>query len=290
VRGYVSVEGALQIGRPTAATFSWFEPFAGGPQSFTRPAYTNLIGQDPSTDGVVLARSYYSNPLPIVDTSKAATSQMTMPLPTVRSRYSVTECPPGPSPPLLGQYLEIRDGSPQDLHNAMGRGVPDGKIDLCFEHLFADGRGGGALITDAPTTIYITGKSAQGIAIWLYDSYAIEPGHPVPSRAPLIPDGMQIVVTEAPTGASEAGYVGLEIAGRFSGSIYAPQSVVFVGGSSNPNIFNPDPRFQHVDLGNVVARFVYFGPGGTSSWPIGQNTDSSSNDSVKPTLTSWTTP
>jgi hypothetical protein len=164
-------------------------------------------------------------------------AQMT-PAAPMAAPYPGSDCSGNITLTTPGETREIVDGnvSPPDLS-----GPGDGKIELCLEYLQGDADDS-QVIFHAPATVYVVGKDAAGYAVNVQNLYGVPPGSLIPVTAPLIPDGVKLVVTE--TSEPVAGDVKI-ITERFAGSIYAPQSkVVF---------FNSNPHGTY-ELQDVVAR------------------------------------
>ncbi len=236
LQGTTGQVGQVQIGPAAKAPRRYSYGQAGdkpGP-------WTRRIGSNGATDGVLLAENAWG----LGTTSVTEPSVAVMaPLGTVATApYPASQC----DKPLIvpmGTTAEIADGDTLDLDPR------EGQIGLCVQYLVTGWGAGSGVLFRAPATVYVTGKDRDNTAVHVKEIWAVDPGHVVAAAAPLIPDGVKIIVTKAPKG-EKAGRIQMLLS-RFSGSIYAPESYLLIYPGGNGRMSE-----EKQVIGHIVAKDI----------------------------------
>ncbi|MDP3723092.1 MAG: hypothetical protein Q8R91_06315 [Candidatus Omnitrophota bacterium] len=286
--------GNLQIGpsSPTAQTYGvsispvwWYYNPQTPPWNLKIGAYPDLNG-GVRKPGVMLAWNPHApGAQPSTEASVAVGpvsigSPIAVPYPVERCQGTITQA-------TSSTVTEITDGHPLDL-----TGPGDGRIEVCVQYVSSPGSylPMGAIVFRAPTKLYVTGSfvppswdSTPRYSVNATNLYAVTAGRNY-QNAPLIPNGLQIYVTQ-PLPDQVTGNVRIGT-NRFSGSIHAPASEVtfftrtFTGFSTEPT--------AEVEFQSITARQAHLMINHHTVVLGGNRTKATMSTQPNTSLLSWT--
>jgi len=294
----ITIDGSVGVSKParTDNVYDFYSYLGGGMfgpgfPSNTRDPYLRLVGGAWDLAGVVLypvTRRTSGSTVPTI-TGKAYAAPMS-PLPADTTYTSTSsQCQSALVQTSSAADVVINDGDARDLHNARGRGVPDGAIELCFQYVFLQNASAvpwsdaqPSLRLNAPATIYVTSSRpadstdphAYATAFWAKEALAIQSGDH------LYPDGVKIIATQV----NPEPMTQIALRPRqFSGSIFAPRINVTVSAKNSPE--------QELEFSSIVGRDVLLFIGKNQQVTVdhhrvnGSRTDASTG---RTSILSWT--